>query len=312
MMQRVEMVLFIGILAIGCSSTDEAQVDDSTADVTGTVYANLDEVLGGADLGNWLAMRGKLRSDFDLVCGDTFCDGDFSNFTTIGLDCTASKNTKKMSQCVWTFAGSLEYVSGYSGKVTSDIPVITCTIPVKGLASDFVKALQAAAPNPAIQSVVPGGTKSYYDYVSSCFENVPEKPAPTPTKTQTYKSARDVLGGDDPDNWVPQNYALNAEFEDACGDTYCGGDYNDIAALGFTCAISNAGNVKGCGWSFAGSYTTIGAYGVLTAHTKTWTCALPASGKSATLQAYVNGANEYQTNLPGEAIPPSQALAGCF
>lgn len=306
-------VVLSGLSAIGCASAaGEGGVGDSTSDVSGTVYANLyDGVLTGADLDAWLEMRGKLKTDFDDICGDTMCDGDFRNFTTIGLDCSASKNTKKMAECMWTFAGSNEYVSGSSGKVTSDIPVITCKIPVKGTASAFVKALQAAAPNPAIQSVVPGGTKTFYDYVAGCFENVPEH-VPTPTKTQTYHSAADVLGGDNPDAWYPGVSAIDSGFAQICGDTFCEGDYNDIDALGFTCAVSNAGNVKNCALSLAGAYTTVGAYGVITAHTKTWSCVVPFSGKKAALATFIQGSDPYDATLPGETTSIHDALVGCL
>ncbi|MEO7113257.1 MAG: hypothetical protein ABI183_22650, partial [Polyangiaceae bacterium] len=131
--------LTIGMSSLGlagCGSADSSDnVDDSTSDVTKTVYANVYEVLGGDDLNDYLTMRTKLNNDFLDICGDTFCDGDYGQFQPVQLDCSASKTTKKMAQCEWTFAASIEYVNGYSGKVTSDVGVVTCTIPVKGLAT---------------------------------------------------------------------------------------------------------------------------------------------------------------------------------
>lgn len=303
--------LSIGVSSLGlagCSAADSSDdISQSSSDVTKTVYANVYEVLGGTDLTNYLALRTKLNNDFLDICGDTFCDGDYGAFQPVQLDCSMSKNTKKMAQCEWTFAASIEYVNGYSAKVTSDVGVVTCTIPVKGLATDFVTAMAGG-----IQAVVPGGTQTMYDYVSACFENVKPKAAPTPTKTQTYSSAEQTAIDNDPDSFIPGVQNLQGAFSNACGDTYCGGDYNDITALGFTCAVSQAGNVKGCGWSFAGQYTTVGSYGVITPHTKTWVCALPFSGKQAALTSFIQGSDPYDATLPGSTLTTSAALAGCF
>jgi hypothetical protein len=307
--------LILGVSSLGlagCGSSDADNVDESSADVTKTVYANLNEVLGGADLDSWLALKNRLNNDFLNICGDTFCDGDYGPFQPVSLDCSASKNTKKMAQCMWTFAASIEYVNGYSAKVTSDVGLVTCPIPVKGMATDFIAAIDIPTPAVAMNQVVPGGTQTLYDYVSACFENVKPKAAPTPTKTQTYSSAEQTAIDNDPDSFIPGVQNLQAGFAKMCGDTYCDGDYNDMTALGFTCAVSQAGNVKGCGWSFAGAYATIGAYGVITAHTKTWVCPLPFSGKQAALASFIQGSDPYDAVLPGSTVTTGDALAGCF
>jgi hypothetical protein len=297
----------------GCGSANSSDnIDESSSDVTKTVYANLVEVIGGADLNNWLALKNRLNNDFLNICGDTFCGGDYGQFQPISLDCSASKTTNKMAQCMWTFAASIEYVNGYSAKVTSDVGLVTCPIPVKGLAADFIAAMNVPAPAVAMDQVVPGGTQTLYDYVSTCFENVKPNAAPTPTKTQTYASAEQTAIDNDPDSFIPGVQNLQTAFDNACGDTYCDGDYNDISALGFTCAVSQAGNVKGCGWSFAGVFTTVGAYGVITPHTKTWVCALPFSGKQPVLTSFIQGSNPYDATLPGSTVTTSEALSGCF
>ncbi|MEO8798564.1 MAG: hypothetical protein ABI551_11825 [Polyangiaceae bacterium] len=305
------LALVCGSFAVGCGSAGDSELGDSTQDVKGTVYANLYDVLQGTDFNDWITARNTLKNDFYQICGDTMCAGDFRNWNTVTLDCSASRNTKKMSQCLWTFAGSQEFVSGYSGKVTADIPVITCTIPVKGTASDFVKALKASALRPAIQSIVPGGTKTYYDYVADCFQNVPEK-IPAPTKTQTYHNASVTLGDDNPDSWYPGVGKIDDSFDQICGDTFCEGDYTDIDALGFECAVSNAGNVKNCSLSLAGAYTEVGSYGVITAHTKTWTCPISFAGKTATLVGFLAGADPYNATLPGSTTTIHDALVDCL
>ena len=307
----VGLAVVCGSFAVGCGSAGDSQLGDSSEDVTKTVYANIYEIAQDADLEDWLNARTTLKHDFYQICGDTMCDGDFRNWNTVTLDCSASKNTKKMSQCLWTFAGSQEFVNGYSAKVTSDIPVIQCTIPVKGTISNFLSSLKAAAPNPMIQSVVPGGTKTYYDYVAECFENVPEH-IPTPTKTQTYHQASLVIGGDDPDLWFPGVDAIDNGFDQICGDTFCEGDYADIDALGFECAVSTAGNVKNCALSLAGAYTEVGSYGVITAHTKTWSCPIPATGKKAVLQTFMAGSDPYNAPLPGQTTTIHDALVNCL
>ena len=101
-------------------------------------------------------------------------------------------------------------------------------------------------------------------------------------------------------------------FDQICGDTFCEGDYADIDALGFECAVSTAGNVKNCALSLAGAYTEVGSYGVITAHTKTWSCPIPATGKKAVLQTFMAGSDPYNAPLPGQTTTIHDALVNCL
>ncbi len=37
---------------------------------------------------DWYTLTTDLRSDFDNICGDTFCEGDYSNLQSLSFDCS--------------------------------------------------------------------------------------------------------------------------------------------------------------------------------------------------------------------------------
>src|SRR5262245_46502134 len=81
------------------ASTDLVGVADPAAVAAPTVagapaYRDVEESFDNeTDQNRWFELRRRLRQDFDDVCGDTFCEGDFTNLQAMSFRCSASMRT---------------------------------------------------------------------------------------------------------------------------------------------------------------------------------------------------------------------------
>ena len=173
-------VLFVGP---GCGSTDSGPTGepsatggkaDNPAPPAAAKYADLDEWLNehdGAGYDRWRAVIDNLKSDFDRVCGDTFCGGDYPPWT-ITLTCSAAIADGKISHCAWLFAGAYATVSPTGGTISHHKKFWTCPLPWSGLTPKMLLDTLAPPPagqfgNPALQRPLPSG-KSTYDALGDC------------------------------------------------------------------------------------------------------------------------------------------------
>src|SRR4051794_22774435 len=101
------------IVAAGCGG-DESVADEQ--DATATQYVDATTFMTTqADKDGWAQMIKRLEGEFDNVCGDTFCGGDYANLTPIGLTCAVTSKVGQIHDCLWTFAGSSEIVTPTTG-----------------------------------------------------------------------------------------------------------------------------------------------------------------------------------------------------
>ena len=133
----------------------------------------------------------------------------------------------------------------------------------------------------------------------------------------TYDDAIDHLSDADLARFTTLRTKLASSFDDICGDTYCGGDYNEIEPLELTCSITVAtGAVKQCAYVFGGTYATLNdKTGTVTSHAKTFTCKFTVNGTMTTLLDTLMAANvtdPLQTALPGATTTIYDALGGCL
>src|SRR5262249_21339007 len=126
----------------GCAAPPGEDVSE-TEDAL-TTYGDLSSTLEGTDLDRWYAVRTALKQGFNRICGDTICSGDYSNLATVRITCSSTGVARKMKDCAWVLGGSIEYVDGRTGKLTSDARVFTCKIPVAGTATTMLSALADA------------------------------------------------------------------------------------------------------------------------------------------------------------------------
>jgi hypothetical protein len=133
-------------------------------------YRDVDESFTDETSQNrWFELKRQLRQAFDQVCGDTFCEGDFSNLEALSFRCSAAIATNQLRSCLWIFAGSYETVTPSTGTIHPTARTFLCKIPVQGTVAGLMDALlDGAGPDP-LHRPLPAGTGSIYDVVGACL-----------------------------------------------------------------------------------------------------------------------------------------------
>ena len=118
----------------------------------------------------FLAVEKALVRGFDDVCGDTFCEGEYSNLQAMRLRCSVHRGSGVLAGCVWTFAGSTAWVKG-DGRIDVDLRSFTCPLPLAAgtRLEDFLRAMEAVPPASAIDTPLPGTALSVYDGLTECL-----------------------------------------------------------------------------------------------------------------------------------------------
>jgi hypothetical protein len=117
--------------------------------------------------------------------------------------------------------------------------------------------------------------------------------------------------------WTAAKTALKNGFDRVCGDTFCSGDFGDLQAMDFTCAITKStGNVKSCMWTFGGSWHLVAAQGGAQQITaSTFKCPMLMKG---TLSSFIDvltatGIDQpINRALPGMTTSAYDSLLGCL
>jgi len=307
----------LGLLG-GCATVgpdDEGAADEQ--DVS-TTYVNLMD-FPKVDQGHWYDVIHALNAGFDQVCGDTFCEGDWSNITPLTFGCSVTSKLGNVKDCAWTFAASDVVVDPRTAAVLSNAPTFQCHITAKTTAVKLVAALSGSDPLHATLPGAPAATPTIYDQLGDCFEH---PIGATPPVLATTGTASYVAGSDyyttatGQAKWAAATAALKLGFDNVCGDTFCGSDFGDLQAMQLECAVTKStGNVKGCAWVFAGSYDYVPAPGPLQVTSKSWTCPIAVSG--TTLPKFLAALTATGTDdaihrvVPGLATSFYDQIAGC-
>jgi hypothetical protein len=122
--------------------------------------------------GNWdrfYDLERRLFRDFDDVCGDTFCEGEYSNIQALRYRCSIERDTGLMGECIWVLAGSSQTIDPVTGRVIVDAPVWRCRTPLAPgtRADDFFRVLTAS--RRPIDEPLPGTQTSIYGGLSDCL-----------------------------------------------------------------------------------------------------------------------------------------------
>jgi hypothetical protein len=171
-MRQTIILVILPLLAARCAPPPED--DTSTAAITSDrtpLYRDVEEGLASeADQERWFTLTRALVHDFDQICGDTFCEGDFSNLASLSFRCSASISTGDLKSCLWLFAGSYETVTPATGHIRPVARIFQCQVPVQGSVTAFLDALlpagQEAAP---LQRPLPGQAASIYESLIDCL-----------------------------------------------------------------------------------------------------------------------------------------------
>jgi hypothetical protein len=305
----------------GCIHHDnDAQQDvDREADccdssLTCGTYVDLgDFITSDADIERWSEIRRGLDARFDEVCGDTFCEGDYSNIESLGFTCSVSSNQGRIRECVWMFAASAESVDGASGSIAASVPFYECRVRPTGAVREL---LEAFGDDP-LNSELPGLSGSLYDALGGCFDNpLGATVLPAPSEGP-YRDVAAGLEDGEIDAWYAMTAALRADFDAICGDSFCEGDYANLQSLRLRCSESTeTGKLGTCAWIFAGSATSRDASGFIQVSKQDFTCSFPVDATHGELAAALApGASE--TNvlfrpLPNTTTSLNDAILGCF
>lgn len=314
--------LFVSLsltLFAGCAPNepDVADFDDAADDASalgGTAYVEMGDFLtSDAEIESWLALRLDLASAFDEICGDTFCEGDYTNLTPLDFRCSVTQKRGRLGECAWTFAASDELVLGADGTVAGSVPFFVCRVWPKGKAGDLLAALGGDP----LHAQLPGMEQSLYDVLGDCFESPLELEAlPEPTEGP-FVDVSDNLQNEEVDAWYSMTSALREDFDARCGDAFCEGDFANWAALRLRCSEDvTTKKVGSCAWSFAGSDSWAkksGRIGVTTgAATCTFAPEATASELAAALAPNVADESPLMRPLPGSTASIYDALVDCL
>ena len=150
-------------------SETETAVDGLQVNRT-PAFRDVEETLGGEDDRNrWFDLRRGLEQDFDDICGDTFCEGDFANLQSMSFRCSVSTRTGQIKTCLWLFAGSHESVTASTGNIRPVARFFPCAIPLTGTPLDLLDALLAPEGRGPLWRPTPGTTSSIYEYLGNCL-----------------------------------------------------------------------------------------------------------------------------------------------
>jgi hypothetical protein len=156
------------LLALAASTAHAQQLPKPDIP-SGAEYVDVDSYLtSDADINAWYDATSRLRQNFDDICGDTFCEGDYSNIQSLSFRCSVEKHTGIVGQCVWIFAASNEDVRASDGRINVDSNHWRCRSPLARHTriSDLLIALSGPQP---LRASLPGTSRSIYDGLVDCL-----------------------------------------------------------------------------------------------------------------------------------------------
>jgi hypothetical protein len=169
--------MWIAIVVAAASCSGVAGVDtageESAAATASASYADVEEWAneqGDDAWQTWIGISSTLKHDFDDVCGDTFCGGDYANLEPLRLRCSLNTATQVLKNCSYVFAGSYETVNATTGTIKVNAKTFSCHISVTGIKlSDFEATLTAAGTTAPLQRTLPGKSESIYSSLIGCI-----------------------------------------------------------------------------------------------------------------------------------------------
>lgn len=125
--------------------------------------------LSGAQLDAWYDMTRRLKINFDDVCGDAFCEGEYSNIEALRYNCSVDQASGHIGMCAWTFAASNEEVDPVSGNILVQKGAWRCRTPLEPNVAigELMTALAGSMP---MYARLPGSDRTIMEgLVDDCF-----------------------------------------------------------------------------------------------------------------------------------------------
>jgi hypothetical protein len=320
-MKYLAYVTAIAAISTGCiAQAGETDGNDELEQDVSTTYVDILDFQATDQLA-WYGLIRSLNTQFNDECGDTYCEGDWSNLVPLTFSCSVSSKAGSVRDCAWTFAAAQTEVDPRNAAILVNAPTFQCHIKMKTTAAKLTKFLATAGDK--LRDPLPGtSVPTIGEQLSECF-NHPIGATPGTLSTAgslSYVSASEYYTSSAGlDRWYAAKRALVAGFDRVCSDTFCSGDFGDLQAMDFTCAVTKStGNIKSCAWTFGGSWHLVPESGGLLALTsQTFRCNVPVKGTLSklldTLTAPYQWADEVvRRPLPGTTATAYDALLGCL
>lgn len=113
----------------------------------------------------WLDTTYWLNENFNDICGDTFCEGDYANLHALSYRCSVQSGSGIVGECVWIFAGSQEQIDASSGKIIAEPHIWQCATPLApGTRAE--ELAQALANRQPLFALLPHTGKTLYDSIA--------------------------------------------------------------------------------------------------------------------------------------------------
>lgn len=153
----------------GMAGSAPAFAQAAVSTPTSANYVEVGSHLGSdAEITAWYEAFYHLRENFDEICGDTFCEGDYSNIYPLRFSCSVEQSSGMIGRCVWVFAASNEDIDPATGKIQVTPKVWRCRSPLapKTTVSALLGALAGERP---LYAKLPGTSVSIYDGLIDCL-----------------------------------------------------------------------------------------------------------------------------------------------
>ena len=156
------------IVSLGLCATPSARSANASS-TTATYVDMYDYLPTWQQQDAWLNLQFALKRDFDDVCGDTFCSGEFTNIEALRYQCSVNRSTGVIGECIWTFAASDESVDPDTGKVVVNPRVWQCRSPLAPYtrAEELLQALGDT--NRPLSKPLPRSNQTLHYSLSDCL-----------------------------------------------------------------------------------------------------------------------------------------------
>ncbi len=267
--------------SFGCASETTPDAGSESDDSTATQYIGIRDFNNSQFDSTWIDVQNQLAGEFADVCGDSFCEGDFSNLTPLSMNCAVSTIRGEVHDCVWAFAGSLDAVDEDTSVIHVDAP--TFPVPLRP-EDDREQVHRRGSGNGQRAADDDAGHDGHDLRHARRLLPAPHRREPDHLRRRAAPEVRgparllhDLRANQT--KWQNGQAALKLGFDNICGDTYCDGDFGDIQSMDFNCSVTKStGKVKSCVWNFAGSYSTVGSKGTADDTSKAWSCPVTMNG----------------------------------
>jgi hypothetical protein len=163
--------VFLGLATVFalCTATQATAKNAAGAYPDGAgPYVDMDDYLQGSQRDAWSHATYMLMKNFNDVCGDTFCEGEYSNIQELRYRCSVDADTGIVGECVWLFAASEEQINPGDGKIVAQPKLWECVSPLAAQtrAVDLVQALANQQP---LFAELPQTDQSLFDGLIDCL-----------------------------------------------------------------------------------------------------------------------------------------------